>query len=270
MLCSVNGHRVHVATGGRPVDGTHALVFVHGAGMDHSVWQQQARFFAHRDHTVLAVDLPGHGGSEGPALAAIPAIADWLIRLIGETGIERAILIGHSMGALAAIAAAARHPAAISALALLGVAARMPVHPALLAAAAAEPAQAAAMIAGWGHGERAQRGGNAVPGIWMTGLARRLIERTAPGVLATDLIACNRYIDAVDDAARTRCPVQLILGAQDRMTPPKGAKPLRAAFGDARETILPGIGHMVMSEAPAAVRATLHEFIEHAATRSEG
>ena len=270
MRYVVDGHQVHVATGGRPMEGAHALVFVHGAGMDHSVWQQQSRFFAHRGYCVLAVDLPGHGDSDGPALPTIPDIADWLVRLFMQACIEQAVLIGHSMGALAAIAAAARHPAAISAIALLGIAARMPVHPALLAAAVAEPAQAAAMIAGWGHGERAQRGGNAVPGIWMTGLARRLIERTAPGVLATDLDACNRYLDAADDAAHIRCPVQLILGAQDRMTPPKGAKPLRAAFCHARQTILPDIGHTIMSEAPAAVRATLHDFIEYAATRSEG
>lgn len=270
MQLVLDGRTVQIATGGGQPRDDRALVFVHGAGMDHTVWQQQARYLAHRGYAVLAVDLPGHGGSTGPALERIADVADWLAQVIGAAGLERAGIIGHSMGALAALALAARHPERVAALALLGVAGRMPVHPALMAAAAENPAKAAGMIADWGHGLRARKGGNAVPGLWLTGLARRLIERAAPGVLAADLAACHGYADAVPDAGRVHCPTMLLLGAQDRMTPPKAARPLLDVLGEARETLLPGIGHMVMVEAPEAVRMALHRFFEDAMTGSEG
>ncbi len=88
------------------------IVFVHGAANDHSVWALQSRYFAHHGYNVLAVDLPGHGRSGGEALASIEAIADWLAALLDALGVERAALVGHSMGSLAALDAAARHPSA--------------------------------------------------------------------------------------------------------------------------------------------------------------
>ena len=103
--------------------------------MDHIVWALQARSLAHRGRAVLALDLPGHGRSAGPALTSIAEMAAWLIRFLDAAGIAQAALCGHSMGALIALAAAASAPDRVRRLALLGVAARMPVHPDLLAAA---------------------------------------------------------------------------------------------------------------------------------------
>jgi pimeloyl-ACP methyl ester carboxylesterase len=75
MRLSVDGHEVYAYTGTRPVDpAAPAIVFVHGAANDHSVWALQSRYFAHHGHGVLAVDLPGHGRSGGPALATVEAI----------------------------------------------------------------------------------------------------------------------------------------------------------------------------------------------------
>src|SRR5918999_794775 len=130
MELRIDGKPAFAATGGRPFDPTlPTMLFVHGAGMDHTVWALQARYFAHRGRGVLAVDLPGHGRSAGPALGSIREIADWLASLIEAAGVDRAALAGHSMGALAALDCAARYPERVRALALLGEAARMPVHP---------------------------------------------------------------------------------------------------------------------------------------------
>ena len=54
------------------------IIFIHGAGMDRTVWSMQARFFAHHGFTVVNLDLPGHGKSEGPACATIEEYSDWL------------------------------------------------------------------------------------------------------------------------------------------------------------------------------------------------
>ncbi len=134
MRLTVDGRSVLISgvRTGRPV-----VVFLHGAGMDRSIWASQTRAFGGRGWDALAVDLPGHGGSAGPALGDIGAMADWTLALLTAAGSERAALVGHSMGALIALEAAARAPERVTRLALVGVAAKMPVHPDLLAAAEA-------------------------------------------------------------------------------------------------------------------------------------
>ncbi len=83
MELRVRGKRVFAGTGGRAFDpALTAAVFLHGAGMDHTVWALQTRSFAHHGRGVLALDLPGHGGSEGPALASIAAMADWVLEAL--------------------------------------------------------------------------------------------------------------------------------------------------------------------------------------------
>ncbi|MBI3706953.1 MAG: alpha/beta fold hydrolase, partial [Proteobacteria bacterium] len=194
MVLTVDGRSVFAATGGRPFDpDLPAVVFVHGSGMDHTVWTLQTRYFAHHGRSVLAVDLPGHGRSAGPALATIGALADWTIKLLDAAGAAKAAVVGHSLGALIALEAAARTPARIWALALLGIAERMQVHPDLLKSAAANDHIAIDLIASWGFGRRAHLGGARAPGLWMLGGGVRLLERSPDRALATDLAACNAY-----------------------------------------------------------------------------
>ncbi len=261
MHLQVDERSVFAATGGRQFEpGQPAVVMLHGAGMDHIVWALSARSLAHRGRSVLAVDLPGHGRSEGPALTSIPAMGAWLIRLLDAARLNEAALVGHSMGSLIALEAAAAAPARVRRVALLGVAARMPVHPDLLKAATEDQPLAADLIASWGHGPAGHFGGNQAPGLWQMGGAQRLLNRAQEGVLASDLAACDVY-DATATAARVRCPCLLLLGALDRMTPPGKAKALAAAMPDARTVVIPGAGHMMMSEAPDAVIDALLAFV---------
>src|SRR5476649_342503 len=103
MRLRLDGREVFAGTGGVPFDPAgRAVVFLHGAGMDHTVWQFPARYFAHRGRAVLAPDLPGHGGSDGPPLATIAALAGWVDRLMAALGVAEATLVGHSMGAAVA------------------------------------------------------------------------------------------------------------------------------------------------------------------------
>ncbi|MFQ5776278.1 MAG: alpha/beta fold hydrolase [Kiloniellaceae bacterium] len=251
MQLVVDGRAVFAATGGRPFDPEPpAVVFLHGAGMDHTIWALQARYFAHHGRTALAVDLPGHGRSEGPGLDGIAAMAGWLVRLLDAAGLREAALAGHSMGALVALAAAAALGARVRALALLGGAPRMPVHPDLLAAAQAGDRLAFDLVTSWGHGPAGHLGGNRAPGLWLMGGAERLLERGAPGVLYRDLAACDAYADAAEAAARVACPCLLVLGAEDRMTPARAGQKLAEMIPGARVTMIPACGHMMMLEKP--------------------
>src|ERR1700682_4774163 len=128
MWIPVHGENVYAYTGARVFDGAlPTVVFVHGAPNDHSVWALQSRYFAHHGNNVLAIDLPGHGRSDGAPLPSVERIADWIIALLDAMDVERAALVGHSLGALAALDAAARHAPRVSRIALLGPSVPMPV-----------------------------------------------------------------------------------------------------------------------------------------------
>ena len=101
MRFEIKGESVFATTGGRDFDPAKpVLIFLHGAGFDQSVWNQQSRYFAHRNHSVLAVDFPGNGRSTGKAPAEIEELADWVPHLMDASGVEEARLVGHSMGCL--------------------------------------------------------------------------------------------------------------------------------------------------------------------------
>jgi pimeloyl-ACP methyl ester carboxylesterase len=262
MDLAVDGAGVFAATGGRRFDpALPTVVFLHGAGMDHTAWALQARFFAHHGRAVLAVDLPGHGRSDGAPLTSIALLAAWTFRLLDAAGAATAALVGHSMGALIALEAAATSPSRVRSLALLGIAERMPVHPDLQASADAGEQLAPELVAAWGHGRSGHVGGNPAPGLWMMGGALSLLERAPRGALATDLAACNGYGGSLSAAARVACPALLLLGAADRMTPPAKARPLAAAIKGARTVVLPDAGHMLMTERPDAVIDALQDAI---------
>ena len=258
MIIPVRGTDVFAATGGRAFDpALPSVLFIHGAGMDHTVWALQARYFAHHGRNVLAVDLPGHGRSEGAPRHAIAEWSGWIIELLDAANICRAALVGHSMGALIALETAASAPSRVRALALLGIAEKMPVHPDLQAAADQNRPLAPELIASWGHGRAGHFGGHPAPGLWMMGGSVAVLDRARPGTLATDLAACNAYTGALAAARKVACPTLFLLGAMDRMTPPRAAKPLADALAGARTLILPDAGHMMMTERPDAVTDAL-------------
>jgi pimeloyl-ACP methyl ester carboxylesterase len=251
MKFSLDGQDVFAATGGRDFDpGLPAVVFIHGAGMDHTVWALQTRYFAHHGRTVLAIDLPGHGRSKGVPLASIEDMAAWLGRFLDAAGLGEVALAGHSMGALVALEAAASLKGRVRALALLGVAPRMPVHPDLLSAAEANQHLAVELVTSWGHGLTGHLGGSRAPGLWLMGGASRLLERSPPGVLFAGLAACDAYGGALQAAAKVSCPCRILAGQADLMTPAKAGAKLTQAIAAAEIQIIPGCGHMMMLEKP--------------------
>jgi pimeloyl-ACP methyl ester carboxylesterase len=260
MHIAVNGSDTFVGSGGKTFDpALPAIVFLHGVGMDHSVWALLARSFAHHGFAVLAPDLPGHGRSAGAPLSSIAALADWTAALIDAAGVEKARIVGHSMGTLVALETAARHPDRVSALGLIATAAPMRVSDDLLNAAQANAHAAVEMISIWGEGYRATLGGSLAPGLWMLGGAERLLERARPGVIFTDLSACNGYQDAFAAAGKVAVPSIVIQGSRDVMTSAKAGKAVANAIPGCRLAVIEGAGHMLMSERPDDVLAALRQ-----------
>lgn len=251
MRINVDGHAVFATTGGTHFDPAKPVViFLHGAGFDRTAWRLQTRFFAHHGRSVLAVDLPGHGWSDGPALPSIAALADWTAKLVDAVGLESAALVGHSMGALVALDTAARYPDKVRALALCGVATEMPVHPEMLESAKADTLKVQELMTFWGVGNALHKGGMVSPGLWLRAESLAVLSGNKPGVIHADLAACNAYKDAPARAQAVKCPTVLVLGDGDLMTPAAKAKPLADAIAGSRTVVITNCGHFMMVERP--------------------
>jgi pimeloyl-ACP methyl ester carboxylesterase len=262
MKLALQGRSAFAYTAAHELDrAKRSIVFVHGAGLDHSWWGLQSRYFGYHGFNVLAVDLPAHGRSEGPALASVGDMANWVKQLLDALKISKAALVGHSMGSLISLEFAAHYPEAAEKIALIGTAYPMKVGDAFLDAAKRNDHVAYDMETIWGHAAQAPFSGNPNPGMWMYGDTLARLERLAPGVLHADLSACNAYAGGLDAAAKLQCPALFVLGARDVMTPPKAAQELIKAIPGARAVTASLSGHSLMAEAPDATLDALISFI---------
>jgi pimeloyl-ACP methyl ester carboxylesterase len=276
MIVDVNGKAAYAYTAGKTFDpALPTVVFVHGAQHDHSVWALQSRYFAHHAFNALAVDLPGHGRSAGPAARSIGALADWLAALLDAVGAPSAFVAGHSMGSLVALDFAGRHPARAVRLALIATAVPMTVSDALIDAALDRESEAIEFVNRSSHATIAAKPSCPGPGFWLHGMNQRLMERVAalgePHLFHTDFAACHAYSDGLTRAAQVRCPVRLIVGAKDVMTPPRAGRALAdalAASGCTVDTVVLDAGHALMAEQPDATLDALIEFARLPAART--
>ncbi len=258
MIVEVDGVNAHAATGGVDLAGDSPVVLlIHGAGNDATVWQLQTRYLAYRGFRAVAVDLPGHGASEGSPLATITEMADWIARFVSAAGFSTVHVVGHSMGTFIALELATTHADIVKTITLLGTATEMGVHPELIDAATNDLPRAAALMAAWGHAKPAHVGRNPTPGMWMVGGARALVENSEPGVLLADFTACMNYDKALSSAAAVQCPTTVIIGQGDKMTPAKSGRKLAAAIQNAVVVELADTGHTMMFENPRAVKHAL-------------
>jgi len=229
------------------------MAFVHGAGLDHSSFLLQSRYFGYHGWNVLAYDLPGHGRSGGSPVSSVRGMAEWLCKAVPA---EKFSIVGHSMGSLIALECAAQVPARVERIALIGIAYPMKVGEAFLDAAKRDNYDAFDMHTIWGHAAQLPLGRDATPGMWTYGDTQARLERLAPGVLYNDLKACNDYLLE----GEVRCPALFILGERDVMTPPRRAKEIQEKIPNARTVRIALSGHTLMTKAPDQTLDALIDF----------
>ena len=105
---------------------------MHGSGLTHIVWSLHETFLTAKGYSVLSVDLPGHGNSEGPAVKSIEGIAEWVKKLMEQLKVNEISFIGHSQGCLVGLEFASRFPKLIKSLVLVGGSYELPVNPVLI------------------------------------------------------------------------------------------------------------------------------------------
>lgn len=257
---------IYADTAGAPIDPTRpTALLLHGVLNDHSVWAPPARALAASGWNVLAPDLPGHGQSTGLPPSSVTEAARWALALLDAAGVQRAALVGHSLGSLIALEAAALAPQRTSHLALLATAAPMRVNPALLAAAAADPVQMIDTVARYSHNRDCPPDAGRASDLPPIEVSRALMQRVLAShpehnAAVSGFTACDRYAGAEAALARVRCPVLFVIGSADHMTPPRSARALAAQAPGARIVEVP-TGHAMLLEAPTAVSQALLAFL---------
>ena len=264
MIVTVQGFDAYCYTGGKPFNPAQStVVFIHGAQNDHSVWILQTRYFAHHGYNVLAVDLPGHGRSKGPALESVESMAAWVLAVMDAAGADKAMVVGHSMGSLIGLEASLIAPARVTRLAMVGTTYPMKVSDALLDTAKNNEPAAIDMVNIFSHSSMAQKPSCPGPGFSTMGGSRRLMQRMSQinpqQLFHTDFFACNAYANGQAAAEAIACPVLFIFGSKDMMTPARSTKTLTSFVPNA-QVVLVDAGHALMAEQPDAVLDALFAF----------
>jgi pimeloyl-ACP methyl ester carboxylesterase len=232
--------------------GQRTLVFVHGAGGSHLNWPPQLRRLARAN--TYALDLPGHGQSEGQGRTSINAYADFVATFLETLDLEKVTLVGHSMGGATALDFALRYPEKLAGLVLVGSGARLRVAPAIFDGVRQDFQAAVRLITDYAFAldapEQLKREGH------------RQMGQTHPDVLYGDFAACDAF-DVMDHLGEIGCPTLAICGTADRLTPPKYSIYLRDNIPAAQLALIEGAGHMVMLEQPEAVSQAIADFVEN-------
>jgi pimeloyl-ACP methyl ester carboxylesterase len=223
------------------------LIAVHGAGGLARHWGGQLSGLADLTQ-IVALDLPGHGRSPGPTHTTVDQGAERVLALLDALAIPRAVLMGHSMGGAIVQTLALRQPQRTAGLVLVGTGARLRVHPDILSGILADWRGVTEMITAWSY----------APEYAADLLARAAadLRTTSPATLHADYSACDRF-DLIAEAGRIAAPTLIIVGAQDRMTPPKYAEFLARTLPQAQLTIIEQAGHSVMIEQPQLVNEAI-------------
>ncbi len=227
------------------------VILIHGAGGTHLYWPPQIRRL--HDQRIFAVDLPGHGKSEGVGHQTIDDYAEHILDFMKAIRLNSAVLVGHSMGSAIALTAALCSPKQVSALGLVGSGSKLRVSPAILQSASNPSTfmDAVHMVNDFSYSGHAS--------ARLKELGEQKLSGTRPTVLYGDFLACDAF-NVTDQLSQISAPTLIVCGADDKMTPPKYSELLRDAISDSRLEIVLNAGHMAMLEQPETVASLLADF----------
>jgi len=246
----VAGDKIYYALHQNSARGKVPLVLVHGAGENRLVWPAALRRMS--GIPVYAVDLPGHGKSDGQGRRSVAEYATFVAQMLDALAIDRAVIAGHSMGGGIAQQFGLSYPTRAAALILVATGARLRVAPKILESTQSDAQTAAELItqSEWGPDTPEQ----------MKRLGRQQLLTNRLDVFHGDYAACDKF-DVMERLGDIRAPTLVIGGTADQMTPPKYAVYLTEHIPGAQLSLVEGAGHMVMLEREEAVARPVEQFL---------
>ena len=257
MIFQIDDKKVFISDAGQGIDkNKDTLVLLHGSGLSHIVWSLTEQYLSNQNYNILAIDLPGHGNSEGESLKSIEEISDWLEKSFIKLNISKITIIGHSQGCLEAIEYYSKYSERVKALVFIGGSYRMPVNQDLIDLAEDGDDQAVKLMMKWSY-ENSKKfiGGNPVEKIIQS-------PRDIREILAMDLVACNVYKNGLEALKSINCPTLFIFGELDKMINLEKGKKFAELIPNSKTYIIKECGHMIMFEKAFEMREKISEFLK--------
>jgi pimeloyl-ACP methyl ester carboxylesterase len=257
LIFQVDKQDVFASDAGQGIDkNKHTIILLHGSGLSHIVWSLTEKYLSNKDYNVLAIDLPGHGNSEGDCLKSIEEISDWLEKVFEELNVSKLTIIGHSQGCLEALEYSSRYLKRVKNLIFIGGSYRMPVNQDLIDLAESGDDKAVQLMMKWSY-ENSKKfiGGNPVEKIINS-------PRDIREILAIDLVACNNYKNGSEALKLINCPTLFIFGELDKMVNLEKGKKFAELIPNSETHIINGCGHMIMFEKAFEMREKISEFLK--------
>lgn len=233
----------------RAGQGQPVLLFIHGAGGDHTIWGEQLRELA-RDFSVIALDLNGHGRSPARAGDGLQTYVEDVLAVLDALAMPT-VVIGHSMGGAIVLLVALQRPKNLVGLGLVSTGARLKVHPQILELCQIDFEKAVELVVSWAFAEQADPA--------LRDKAREQMRRNGRDALYRDFASCNTF-DVTARLSEITVPALVLCGNEDKLTPVKYSAYLQQNIPNAQLKIIDGAGHMVMLEQPQMVNQALREF----------
>ena len=227
-----------------------SLIFIHGSGGDHSLWSLQYAKL-HKHYNVVAVDLPGHGHSQGNGESDVGNYCLWVRKLLDALRLKNSILVGHSLGAAITLQFALNYPQEIKGIVPVGGGLKMPVNPSTLEFLRAKPAEAIDLMCKFSLAKENR------PQFFAP--LKKSLSRANIDVLYSDLSVCDK-LDLTSQISKITAPVLVICGTEDKMMPPDFSRQIAGGTGGAKLCLIEGAGHMVMMERPKEFNEALNIF----------
>jgi len=228
------------------------VVLIHGVGSNHLVWPASLRRLSGR--AVLALDLPGHGRSEGVALQSVEAMCAAVVAFLAELQLFQAVFVGHSLGGAAALQLALDYPQHAAAIGLISSGASFDVSPELLQYLSGMSTQEAAMQF---IQKRAFAQATSPAQVRRSMDALRAVR---PSVLHADWTACAQF-DLRKRLGEIQTPAYIACGLEDQLAPPGLSRYLAVELPRARIDLIPGAGHMLPVEQPEPLTRGFRQFL---------
>lgn len=232
-------------------EGRPTLVMIHGAGGRAQIWQNQ---IVSLDKTinVLALDLPGHGNTEGDGRSLISEYAQWLVDTMKTIFDHPIFLMGHSMGGAVVQEVAITSPHILKGIVLVGTGARLKVAPMFLDGLLNNFEEILETLISYAYSSRTDKS------IIEEGL--RMMKASGSRVVYNDFLACDHF-DTRQELAQIHLPCLVLCGSEDKLAPAKLSEALREGIEGSALKMVPNAGHTVMVERYKEMNQAVQEFI---------
>jgi pimeloyl-ACP methyl ester carboxylesterase len=227
------------------------LVLIHGSGGDHMHWPRVLRNLS--GINVCALDLPGHGRSEGDGRTRVEDYADFIDAFVSMQNFRHVTLAGHSLGGAIVLCLGLRSPEWLEKIILVGTGARLRVTPAILDSLLSDFKATIETVCSYAFGIEASES--------LVRAGREQLLKNRPRIIHGDYSACNQF-DIMDKVEKIALPTLIISGSADKLTPLKYGEYLHRHIAGSEFSVIQDAGHMMGLEKPEEFNQIISRFLK--------